>query len=395
MALSRFENSVAACSAKFRIRFLVQFLIGSMLSMIFCVSVAVCAQAQDAQPNNASPSSTATTQTSLANTSPSRTTESHVKSGNQTVDRQIVEGLGPNGQYQHIGETEKETIQVNATTTRTVVRTYGWDVNGQRNLEQVTEVEARSSASGDVHLIRTTSNSDGNGNLQVVQREVADTRKPSPDGQETKTTTYFPNGNGDWTPSLQTQELQKRTADHRIEAKKTLLQPDSSGNWQVAEVKESTIEEDNKNRTSKEHISRPDSDGGLSEVSRSVEKETESASGEKSTTVETYFTNAPGVAADGSLHLNWQVTTVQKTDAAGKTTEQQGKQPDPNDPNGDPQVIAKAKYTVRYAATGTQETKTIQERDTNGAFHVVSVEARKSEQAPAAQAPTAPSEKPK
>ena len=125
MALSRFENSVAACSAKFRIRVPVQFLIGSMLSMIFCVSVAVCAQAQDAQPNNASPSSTATTQTSLANTSPSRTTESHVKSGNQTVDRQIVEGLGPNGQYQHIGETEKETIQVNATTTRTVVRTYG------------------------------------------------------------------------------------------------------------------------------------------------------------------------------------------------------------------------------------------------------------------------------
>jgi hypothetical protein len=395
MVLSRFENSDAARSAKFRIGFLFKFLIGSMISVIYCVGVAVCAQAQDAQSNNASPSSTSTTQTSLANTSPSRTTESHVKSGNQTVDRQIVEALGPNGQYQPTGETEKETIQVNATTTRTVVRTYSWDVNGQRNLEQVTEVEARSSVSGDVHVIRTTSNSDGNGNLQVVQREVADTRKTSPDVQETKTTTYFPNGNGDLTPSLQTQELQKRTADHRIEAKRTLLQPDSSGNWQVAEVKESTIEEGNKTRSSEEHISRLDSDGGLSEVSRTVGKETENAAGEKSSTVETYFTNAPGVAADGSLHLNWQETTVQKTDAGGKTTEQQRKQPDPNDPNGDPQVIAKTKYTVRYAATGTAETKTIQERDTNGAFNVVSVEARKSEQAPAAQAPTAPSEKPK
>jgi hypothetical protein len=395
MAWSRFENPLARPSTRFRIKFLVKLLIGSMISVIFCVAVAVCAQAQDAQPNNANQSSTATMQTSLANTSPSRTTESHVKSGNQSVDRQIVEVLGPNGQYQHSAEIEKETVQVNATTTRTVVRTYGWDVNGQRNLEQVREEEAQSSASGDVHVIRTISNSDGNGNLQVVQREVAETRKTSPDAQETKTTTYLPNGNGDLTPSLQTQELQKRSADHRVEAKKTLLQPDSSGNWQVAEVKESTILEDNKNRTSDERISRPDSDGGLSQVSRTVGKQTENAAGEKTGTVETYYRNAPGVAADGSLHLNWQVTSVQKTDAGGKTTEQQSKQPNPNDPSGDPPVTAKTKYTVRYAATGTEETKTIQERDINGAFNVVSVEARKSGQTPAAQAQTAPSEKPK
>jgi hypothetical protein len=177
--------------------------------------------------------------------------------------------------------------------------------------------------------------------------------------------------------------------------KKTLLQPDSSGNWQVAEVKESTIKEDNKKRTSEERISRPDSNGGFSEVSRTVGKETENAAGEKSTSVETYFTNAPGVAADGGLHLNSQETTVQKTDLGEKTTEQQRKLPNPNDPNGSPQVTTRTKYTVRYAASGTEETKTSQERDINGAFNVVSTEARKSDEAPEAQAQTAPSEKPK
>jgi hypothetical protein len=391
MALSRFENPVDARSTKV----LVAFFIKSVIAVIFWVGAADCAEAQDAQPNNANRSSTATTQSSLANTSPTRTTESHVKSGNQTVDRQIVEALGPNGRYQPSGETEKETIQVNATTTRTVLRTYSWDVDGQRNLEQVTEEEARSSASGDVQVIRTTSNSDGNGNLQIAQREVADTKKTSPDVQETKTTTYRPNGNGDLTASRQTRELQKQSADHRVEAKKTLLQPDSSGNWQVVEVKESTIKDDNKNRTSDERISRPDSDGGLSEVSRTVGKERENAAGEKSSTVEMYFTNAPGVAADGGLRLNSQETIVQKTDSGGKTTEQQRKQPNPNDPNGSPQVTTRTKYTVRYAASGTEETKTIQERDINGAFNVVSTEARKSDQAPATQAQTAPSEKPK
>ena len=387
MALSRFDNPTDASLTK--------FLIKPLISMIFCAGVSVCALAQNARPNTTNDSSTATTQTSVANTSPTRTTESHVRSGNKSVEKQTVEALGPNGQYQPASETEKETIHVNATTTRTVVRSYSWDVNGQRNLQQVTEEEARSSASGDVEVVRTSSESDGNGNVQVVQREVADTRTISPDVQETKTTTYLPNGNGDLTPSLQTRELQKRSADHRVEVKKTLLQPNSSGNWKVAEVKESTIKEDNKARTSEERISRPDSDGGLSEVSRTVGKETQSAAGEKTTTVETYFTNAPGVASDGGLRLNWQVTTVQKTDSGGKTTEQQRLQPNPNDTNGGLQVSTRTKYTVRYAASGTDETKTIQERDVNGAFQVVSVETRKSDQAPAPQVQAAPSEKPK
>jgi len=163
----------------------------------------------------------------------------------------------------------------------------------------------------------------------------------------------------------------------------------------VAEVKESTIKEDNKNRTIDQRVARPDPDGGLSEVSRTVRKETENVAGEKSTTVETYFTNAPGVAADGGLRLNWQLTTVQKTDSGGKTTDTQRNQSNPNDPNGGLQVSAKTKYTVRYAASGTEENKTIQERDINGALHVVSVESRKSDQPSAAQVQTAPSEKPK
>jgi len=367
----------------------------SMLSAILCVGSAVCAQAQDATPDHSNESWTTTAQTSLANTSPSRTSESHARSGNRSVDKQIVEVLGPNGHYLPNFETETETILVDANTTRTVVRTYRWDVDGRRNLGQVTEEEARSSASGDARVIRTTANSDGNGNLQVVQREVADVRKTGPDVQETTTTIYRPDGNGGLASFEQTQELQKRGADHTLEMKKKLLQPDSSGKWEVAEVKESTIKESNKNRISEESISRHDSGGRLSEVSRTVGKETETVAGKKSTTVETYYTNAPGVAPDGSLHLNWQVTNIERSDSSGKTTEQQAKQPNPNDPSDGFQVSTKTKYVVRYNASGTEQTKTIQERDTNGTFNVVSVETQKSDQVPAVQGPITPSENPK
>jgi hypothetical protein len=369
-----------------------RFLITGIISVVFCGGSAALARAQDAQATTGDESWTATTENSVANANPSRTTESHAKSGNRTVDKQTLEVLGPNGRYQPDFETEKETVQVNATTTRTVVRTYRWDGNGRRKLTQVTEEEARSTASGDAQVVRTTSSSDVNGNFRVVQRETADTRKTSPDAQETKTTVYLADGNGGFTTSRQTQEVQKRTADHRLEEKKTTLLPDGNGNWKVGEVSEKTILEDGKNRTTEERVSRPDLDGRLSELSRTVAEEKETVAGEKSTTTDTYSTNVPGMAGDGRLHPNQRVTTVQKKNSNGETTEQQLEAPNPGNPSDGRQVRARTKYVVRYAASGTQQTKTVQERDANGNLNVVSVHKRQSDQA--APPPQAPPDKP-
>jgi len=371
-----------------------KLLIQSITSVIFCVASVVCAHAQDAQPNSSNESWTVTTQASRDNTNPSRTTESHAESGNRSVDKQSLEVLGPDGEYKPYSEIEKETIHVNATTTRTVVHTYSWDGNGQKILTELTEEEARSSASGDARVVRITSNPDANGELQLARREVADIRRTSPGAQETKTTTYLADGNGGFTASLQTRELQKLSADHTVEVKKTTLVPDAGGNWEVREVTEGTIKEEGKNRTIEERVSRADLDGRLSEVSRTVGKETETPAGEKSNIVETYSLDVPGLTRDGSLHLNRRVTTVQKKDSDGKTTEQRVEQPNPGDPNASLQVATKTVDVVRSGASGTQQTKTVQERDVNGVLNVISVETRKSDHVPAAPVRTAPSEKP-
>jgi hypothetical protein len=368
--------------------FATKLLTNSMIPMAFCIGSAVCALAQEAQPKDKGDSWTVTTETSYENAIPSRMTESHSKSGNRSVDKQRVEVFGLNHRYQPAFETEKETIRVNDTTTRTVVRTYNWDENGRRKLVRVTEEEARSTANGDVQAVRTTSDSGINGNLQIVQREVADTRQTSADAQETKTTVYLADGNGRFTTTRQTQELQKRSDDHRIEEKQTTLLPDGNGNFKVAEVKEKTIQEDGKNRTAEERVSRSDLNGRLSETSRTVDQETETAEGEKSHTVDTYSTNNPGLTGDGQLHLNQRVSTVQKKDSNGEITEQQIEQPNPGNPHDRPQVRAKTKYVVRYAAPGTQETKTTQERDINGNWKAVSIQTRKSDEPPPAAATT-------
>ena len=249
-------------------------------------------------------------------------------------------------------------------------------------------------ASSDTTVVSTTSNSDVNGNLQLVQRDVEETRKTSPDAQETKATVYIWDGSGGLTASLQTEELQTNNADHSVEVKKTTLLPDGNGNWEVSEVKENTIKEDGKNRTNEERVSHPNSEGGLSEVLRSLGEETETASGETTSTIETYSTDIAGVASDGNLHLNQRVTTVLKKNSDEEMTEQQVELPDPNSPNTSRQAIAKTKYTVQYASSGTRRTKTVQTRDINGDFNVVSVETQKSDQGPAEQVQQQTSQKP-
>ncbi|MFY9729309.1 MAG: hypothetical protein WAK24_01785 [Candidatus Acidiferrales bacterium] len=260
---------------------------------------------------------------------------------------------------------------------------------------QVTEEEARNPTSGDAKVVRTTSSRDVNGNLRIVEREVADTKKTSSDGQQTKTTVYLSDGNGGFTPSRETQELQKRGADSKVEVKTTTLLPGANGNWELLEMKEKTIKEEGKNRISEESVSRPDPEGRLSEVSRTVSEETENAAGEKGNTVETYSIQASGIPVDGSLHLNQRVTSIEKRDSTGRITEQQVEQPDIGNPSDGVQVNGKNKYTVKYAASSAQQTKTVEVRGANGTFTVFSTETQKSEHVPPLQAATASPDKSK
>ena len=296
--------------------------------------------------------------------------------------------LGPDGRYQAETESDTETIRVDPTATRTIVRMYRWDANGSRNLVQLTEEEANTSASGDTHVVRTNSSTDVNGNLQLVQREIADTKKMGSDAQETKTKVYLSDGNGGFTPSRQTQELQRRTSDNGTEVEKTTLVPDTNGNWQLLEVTKRTVKEDGKKQTSDESVSRPDLEGRLSEVSRTVGEETETAPGERTSTIETYTVEASGVPVDGGLHLSQRLTTVQKNDSDKKTTEQKVEQPNVGNPNDGLQLNGKNKYTVKYAPAGTLQTKTIQVRGPNGTFTVFSADTQKSDQHPAVPATT-------
>jgi hypothetical protein len=365
-------------------------------SACLCLNLGLWAQTPDSQaPPDTNQSWTTTTESQRDDVNPTRSTESHTKNGNRTLDKQSLERRGLDGRFEPYQDIEKESVQVNASTVRTTIRTFGRDGSGAKTLLQVTEEEQQTLPGGNSKTVRATSNPDGNGNLQLVQREIAETKKISRDVDETKTTVMQPSINGGMAPVTQIEERQQHNGNN-TEFTKTTLVPDGAGKWQVSEVRQGTTKEEGKNRSTEERVSRPDSEGKLGEVSRTVSKESEGASGEKRNTVETYSTDMTGSAQDGNLHLVQRVTTAQRASSGGQqSTVQQVEQPNPGDPGAGLRVTTLATDNVRTGPSGAQATRTIQVRDASGSLGVVSVDTAKSDNVHAIQVQIAPSDKPK
>jgi len=361
----------------------------------FCSSLALWAQTSDSPTVEGNQSWTSTTESHSDNVNPTRTIESHTQSGNRKVDKQSVQRRGSDGHFEPFQDIEKESVQVNAATVRTVTRTFGW-ANGARTLVKVTEEESQGLPGDDAKVVRATFSPDLNGNLQLVQREIEETKKTGADAEETKTTVMRPSINGGLAPAMQVQERRNRVANDTVESQQTTLFPDASGNWQVSEIRQATTKQESQSRSTEERVSRPNSEGKLGEVSRSLSKESEGASGQKRKTLETYSVDVPGSARDGSLHLIERTTTTQNTSSTGdQITETQVEQSKPGDPSAGLRITTLTTDTVRPSAPGAQATRTVQVRDANGGFGVVSVDTTKSDNVHAIQVQIAPSQKPK
>ena len=125
-----------------KLRALVQLLMRSAFRFVLCAATAVCVQAQDSHQGT-DESWAATTESFIPDFNPSRTIESHAKSGNRKIDKQRFEVLGINGDYRSFSETETETVEVDATTNRILVRRYRWDENGRKILTEVLDEDSR------------------------------------------------------------------------------------------------------------------------------------------------------------------------------------------------------------------------------------------------------------
>jgi hypothetical protein len=142
-----------------------------------------------------------------------------------------------------------------------------------------------------------------------------------------------------------------------------------------------------------ERIFRPDADGKLVEVSRAGTQESESASGEKRSSVETFCIDVPGTTRDRSLHLVERKTSTERSSSRGeRTTEQKVEQTNPGDPGADLRVSVLVDGRIVPRPSGEESTVTIRVRDANGSFGIVSIDTTKSDRIPTIQIQQTPSE---
>jgi hypothetical protein len=320
-----------------------------------------------------------------------RIIESRSQNGNQTFEERTVQIKEVDGRLAPYQEIETTTLQVDSSTVRTTVRTFGQAVNGARSLIQVTEEEKHILPGGDSNVLRNTFNPDVNGRLQPVQREIVETKTISKDVEETNTTVMLPNINGGLAPAFKTQELQKRRADGKTESQKTTLLADGAGKWELSERRQVTTVQEGANRTAEERVFRRGAEEKLSEVSRVVSQESISDSGDKRTTVETYSIDVPGSTRDGKLHIiERRNTSSQSSASGGRTTQETVEQPNPGDPGAGLRVSVLVNDKMVPAPPGEQSTVTIRARGPNGSFGIVSVDTTKSDRIPTIQVQQTP-----
>jgi hypothetical protein len=305
--------------------------------------------------SNASKSSTSSAEQYSGSANPIRTKESRTQSGNRTVDTQVLERKSTEGNYEPYLVVERETIKVDSTTVRTVERSYAPGLYGQRQLVQVTEEESRDLPRGGVKSVRTTSNQDANGRLQVVQKEVQEKKQSSPNVEEIKRSVFTPDVNGGLAESLRSEERQTRSGN-KLEFQTTDRVPNGNGAWQTLEVRKGTVKQDDKQQSREEDVLRTDFNGKLAVVQRTIDKETTAGTGQTQSTSETYSLDVPGTPRDGSLHPIERVTTIKRTEINGRQTTQT--------------EIEKPTAGSPYAGLKpTSQQVTISTRDDNGVVH--------------------------
>lgn len=329
----------------------------SLLTVLFVLCLAQLCASQDSSETK-SWSSSSQQSDDAGSLNPTRTAESHSQSNGRTVDKTSVQTLGPDGRYVPYSQTERESVRVDAHTVRNVERTFGTGPDGQRVLIQETREETRELAASEKRVIRTISNPDANGVLQVIRRELVDSKQVSPGVRDTNTTVYSADGNGGMSAAVQVHEREKTNPDGTVQFNKSTQLSDGAGHWNLSEVREGTIKSaGNQGSTKEENVLRPDADGKLSVVERTVSKES-GASAEKRDVTETYSTNVPGQAGNEGLQLVQRESTVQRPNSGGgQSTARQVETANPGNPGDRLRLTQKAIDIVRPDGRGSAQQK--------------------------------------
>ena len=207
---------------------------------------------------------------------------------------------------------EEETIQVNPETTRTVTRTYHDDGYGSRRLVRVAEETRTVTEDGQEEAVRTISNPDANGRLQVQMEETQRVVARGDNEFEVQTVVTRPGANRGLQPMEQYVQTELRQADGTVELDRIYYVLGSDRQWQPLERRTAVTRAVGEERRTEEEVYRADLNQRMSLSDKITSREWQTEDGTVQRTIETRNVNS-----QGRLELAERVSTVQSTGPDG------------------------------------------------------------------------------
>jgi hypothetical protein len=246
----------------------------------------------------------------------------------RTIETQIVEEPSINGGYVLKTATEKEIIHDTPNVVRVVERWYIPDGDGQRRLSRISESETTTVTDASKTKIRTTYESDLDGQLREVAHEVEESTPLNASANQTVSTLFVrregvfaPIQQGvAFDPVQQTVTVETRKENGIVDVQRTISAPDSTGKLIPTLVTHSVEEQAGAGspRSKEEEVLGVDAGKVLGEgqrmsrAQRTVTQEWKDQDGQEHSLAKTYSMFPLGVAPDGELRLNRNVATVRQ-----------------------------------------------------------------------------------
>ncbi len=255
-----------------------------------------------------------------------RVTDSRTQVNGRTFETQVVEAASINGRQELVSAIEIETFQESADTVRVVQRSFAADAYGRRRLSRITEVETTKLSGGQERTIRTTSDIDLNGHPQVVGRDLEESTPLDATRKRIMTTVFLRMGDG-FVPVQQTEQVERRTDGVVTDIKRTIRLGTGSGKFVTVETS-SSIDEGTGNgaatNNKEERLLRADpgrviGEGALFPVQRTTTQTWQDPEGQQHSVAQTSSMSIPGLAPDGRLHLDRQLSTLRTVMPDGST----------------------------------------------------------------------------
>ncbi len=279
------------------------------------------------------------------------------------LNTHTLEKLTLGSQYGSASEAEKETVPLGAHGTRTTIKIYGRDVNGNRQLLETAVEEVRNLPDGRTDATRTVSRRGADGRLRTIRKDVQETTPTGTDSYQTTLTIDLPGPSGSLVRTEQMVQTEKAKGENLIEIDRTHMLKSGGGGWETSDRRISTTRKTDDQYSTDEAIYRYDTNGNYKLDQRMSSRQWRDSQGQEQREVSTYRSDL-----SGRLNLDTRTRIVKQNmpDGTSQTT-QTLEQQNPVAPSQGMRLVEQVTEYVRLAGDGQLERDLyVQAPDPNG-----------------------------